>query len=70
MSDENALCPRCGQAFHCGAQDAWPCACASVGLTDATRQALRQQFSTCLCRACLEAVQMSHGVPPPASRIP
>lgn len=46
-------CPRCGGAFHCGANDAAPCACTTLQLDDATLADLRQRYSGCLCLGCL-----------------
>jgi len=66
MSD---TCPRCGAAFACGAAGPQPCACASVGLSPALRQALAQRFEGCLCRACLQA--LANGAPlEPAAAAP
>ena len=55
-TQDNARCPRCGKAFHCGAQDA-ACECAQVQLTDALRAELQQRYTGCLCVACLHALQ-------------
>ena len=52
---DNARCPRCGAAHHCGAKEA--CGCAQVRLDEATRAALRQCFEGCLCLACLNVLQ-------------
>ncbi len=49
-------CPRCGGAFHCGTNDAQPCACCNLELTDAHRAALRAAYSDCLCVSCLQAI--------------
>ena len=49
-------CPRCGGGFHCGAQDA-RCDCFDLKLSEALRQRLSQQYSTCLCLNCLRALQ-------------
>jgi Cysteine-rich CWC len=43
-------CAACGQSFDCFAGGCW---CDGVGLTDAMRASLRQQFADCLCQACL-----------------
>ncbi|MES2960259.1 MAG: cysteine-rich CWC family protein [Pseudomonadota bacterium] len=56
MAEVDNTCPRCGGAFHCGFDDAAPCACASVQLDDATRRDLRQRYAGCLCMTCLCAV--------------
>ena len=52
----DARCPRCGGAFHCGAQDATPCACSTLVLTPELQADLRQRYSGCLCLACLRAL--------------
>lgn len=49
-------CPRCGGDFHCGANDAGPCACTTICLDAASLAALRAQFSGCLCLRCLAAI--------------
>lgn len=61
MSDANAppprRCPRCGGAFHCGADDPQPCACTSLTLPPALLAGLRERFEGCLCMACLTQLQ-------------
>ena len=53
-------CPRCGGGFHCGANDAAPCACTALKL-DATLLAdLRRQFNGCLCLNCLRQLAAAH----------
>lgn len=49
-------CPRCGQAFHCGAQDA-RCDCFELKLSEALRQQLAAQYERCLCVRCLRELQ-------------
>lgn len=46
-------CPRCGGPFHCGAQDPGPCPCTTVPLDAAQLEALRRQYTGCLCLRCL-----------------
>lgn len=46
-------CPRCAGSFACGAAGPGPCACTTVQLSPALQQQLRQQYSGCLCLACL-----------------
>ena len=53
MAEPDTLCPRCGAGFHCGFDDAEPCACTTVRLDEATRTELRQRYTGCLCLACL-----------------
>jgi len=54
-------CPRCGGGFHCGVNDAQPCACTTARLTDTLRAGLRRRYTGCLCLGCLRAV--SAGAP-------
>ena len=54
--DANSRCPRCGGAFHCGVNDAEPCACTALSLDDATLANLRQRYAGCLCLACLRKI--------------
>jgi len=49
-------CPRCGGGFHCGANDAAPCACTALQLGVATLADLRRQFKGCLCLNCLSEI--------------
>ncbi len=49
-------CPRCGGGFHCGVADVAPCPCGGLSLSAAQLQALRVQYSRCLCLICLAAV--------------
>jgi hypothetical protein len=48
-----SLCEACGQRFDCGAQSGG-CWCAEVQLTEEVRAHLRERYTNCLCRACLE----------------
>ena len=56
-TEVNSACPRCGGAFHCGVNDSAPCACGTLKLDEATLQALRERFGTCLCLNCLRQVR-------------
>jgi Cysteine-rich CWC len=53
MAEPTDRCPRCGGNFHCGLNDAGPCACTTVKLDDATLAALRSRYDGCLCVGCL-----------------
>ncbi len=55
-------CPRCGEAFHCGAGDPSPCPCATVTLSAARLVALRRTYTGCLCLRCL--AELSEPAPP------
>jgi dihydroorotase len=62
VNESNARCPRCGGAFHCGVNDAQPCACTTLALTAAKLAALRKRFDGCLCMACLAALANDNAV--------
>jgi hypothetical protein len=49
-------CPRCAAAFHCGMNDAAPCACSGITLDASTLARLRRDYSGCLCLDCLRAL--------------
>lgn len=46
-------CPRCGAAFHCGANAPGPCACTTLKLDTAMLARLAAQYRGCLCLGCL-----------------
>ena len=51
-------CPRCGDAFACGAgaDRATPCFCVSFALGAERLAELRAKWSDCLCADCLAAL--------------
>jgi hypothetical protein len=47
-------CPRCGKTFECvHSIDCW---CVKVKLTDATKAYLKEHYSDCLCKDCLNEI--------------
>ena len=54
-------CPRCGGGFHCGVNDAEPCACTALQFDEATLADLRARFTGCLCLACLREIAAGGG---------
>ncbi|MCW5665712.1 MAG: cysteine-rich CWC family protein [Piscinibacter sp.] len=50
---DSTRCPRCGGAFHCGANDPGPCACTTLRLDAATLARLSAAYRGCLCLRCL-----------------
>ncbi|MEP7297841.1 MAG: cysteine-rich CWC family protein [Burkholderiales bacterium] len=65
MNDDDT-CPRCGGGFHCGSNDAAPCACTTITLDAQTLAELRARYPTCLCMTCLvELSAMKKGRPDP-----
>ena len=59
--DADNRCPRCGGGFHCGINDAEPCACAALQFDEATLADLRARFTGCLCLACLREIAAGGG---------
>jgi hypothetical protein len=57
-------CPRCGGDFHCGMNDAAPCACTGLTLDAALLQQLRERYSGCLCLRCLRELATSAAITP------
>lgn len=51
-------CPACGESFACELSLAKGCWCTEVKLSEETRQQLRERYSGCLCRACLEQAEL------------
>ena len=50
---DNAACPRCGGAFHCGAGEGW-CACFGTRLGEALKRELAARWpGQCLCLRCV-----------------
>jgi hypothetical protein len=46
-------CSRCGGSFHCGVNDAAPCACTTIELTARVLADLRERYAVCVCLGCL-----------------
>jgi hypothetical protein len=57
VAEADDRCPRCGGRFHCGANDAKPCACNTIHLDAPTLDALRASYSVCLCLRCLTELE-------------
>jgi hypothetical protein len=60
-------CERCGGRFHCGANDAAPCACTTITLDAATLARLRATYEGCLCLRCLAELAAGGGLSPSAA---
>ncbi|HZT55126.1 MAG TPA: cysteine-rich CWC family protein [Burkholderiaceae bacterium] len=61
-------CPRCGEMFDCGANDAAPCPCTTLALDAKTLADLRARYTGCLCLRCL--AELSNQPAPAASAAP
>lgn len=64
MSDAGAAkndngCPRCGQPFHCGADDPAPCPCTTFTLDAGTLAMLDREYRGCVCLRCLAELAQS-----------
>lgn len=57
-------CPRCGGGFHCGVDDAAPCACTGLRLDAALQARLRERYTGCLCLRCLAALAQGASLDP------
>lgn len=46
------ICPRCGKEFECvHSIDCW---CVTIHLSDRAKANLKENYSDCLCKDCLE----------------
>lgn len=52
----DAVCPRCGGAFGCGAAGPGPCPCSTITLSLRQQAVLRARYQGCLCLRCLAAL--------------
>ena len=53
-----SVCESCGEEFICGAT-LKGCWCMEIKLSEETRQKLKENFRSCLCRNCLEKYTIS-----------
>ena len=53
LVERQSACPACGEQFACGAS-LRGCWCAEIELSEAARGALRERYTGCLCRECLQ----------------
>lgn len=50
---EERSCPRCGEGFECKPGSITQCQCFGIFFSEAEKNEIEQQYSDCLCRACL-----------------
>lgn len=60
MSALLKICPRCGSTFECMHDHIAKCQCAGVKLTESQRKYIREHYTDCLCRKCLEEIAAHH----------
>jgi Cysteine-rich CWC len=55
---ETKHCGRCQAPFECKVGNILECQCYGVALTDEQKVFIGENYSDCLCRACLEAIKL------------
>jgi hypothetical protein len=55
---ETKYCGRCRSSFECKVGNILECQCYGVSMSDEEKAFIAGQYSDCLCRACLEAIQL------------
>jgi ribosomal protein L34E len=51
------VCPKCGKFFECS--ESINCWCSEVQVSSTTKETLKQNYSGCLCKECLNIVEMA-----------
>jgi len=51
---EPEICPRCGNAFHCGKSG--KCWCYEIQTSTSLLEAINKAYDSCLCPSCLEEI--------------
>jgi hypothetical protein len=51
------ICERCGKYFDCSHNDVSNCLCASIELDAQQLEYIEQNYSDCLCHACLMEIK-------------
>jgi hypothetical protein len=57
---EQKNCPRCSQAFTCKAGSIALCDCSTLALGSQEREWIKEKFTGCLCRNCLEEIKNNY----------
>lgn len=57
---ELKICPRCGITFECKVGSINLCQCSAIVLSQEERDYIFEQYSDCLCAACLIEMQIEH----------
>ncbi|HEY9045495.1 MAG TPA: cysteine-rich CWC family protein [Ohtaekwangia sp.] len=60
MKHEQKKCPRCQTAFECKVGSITLCQCSTVTLREDERNYMRENFTDCLCAACMVAMQKEY----------
>jgi Cysteine-rich CWC len=55
---ETKNCPRCNTAFECKPGNITQCQCFGIQLTEELNAYIEQRYNDCLCRHCLEHLQV------------
>lgn len=51
------VCPRCRQSFECKATEIGVCQCSAIRLSKELSESINEQYPTCLCINCLQALK-------------
>ncbi len=54
-------CPRCEVLFECNAGNISQCQCSRITLRFEERQYISEQFTGCLCSACINELRIAFG---------
>ncbi|SFU45905.1 Cysteine-rich CWC [Pustulibacterium marinum] len=57
---EEKYCPRCQESFECKVGSINLCQCTTVTLNEEERNYMREQYTDCLCAACMAAVKQEY----------
>jgi hypothetical protein len=55
---ETKTCPRCKQDFECKPGNVTQCQCYGIELTAELQEYIAQRYHDCLCRNCLQYLQV------------
>ena len=59
---EQKNCPRCGAGFECKTGDIAHCQCSSIQLSETETKFIANQFTDCLCAACMKAMKSEYSI--------
>lgn len=57
-SHESRGCPRCGKPFECKPANISQCQCFGIVISAELREFMEKRYTDCLCRECLEHLQV------------
>ncbi|SMO34980.1 Cysteine-rich CWC [Saccharicrinis carchari] len=63
-------CPRCKGSFECKGSNIQKCQCKSIKLSSQAYQFIRDNYTDCLCLACLQQIEKERQCSPKLSAVP